>query len=143
MSVFLNPAAYGASLSGGNFGVMTPLQALKTATKNTNTAQEAVEKAYKDAVAASQDTAKQEAQKRQAQQNAQAALKFVMAATDAKIAKAQATMQAKLQEAARMAGAAAAAGARDDTAETLKKYAPWALGGLALVIVGVVAMRRK
>jgi hypothetical protein len=142
MSVFLNPAAYGASLSGGNFGVMTPLQAFKTAVKNTNTAQAAVEKAYKEAVAASQDTARQEAQKL-AQQNAQAALKFVMAATDAKIAKAQSAMQAKLQEAARMAGAAAAAGARDDTAETLKKYAPWALGGLALVIVGVVAMRRK
>ena len=46
------------------------------------------------------------------------------------------------QQAAEM-GAAAAQGAREDTAEALKRYAPWAIGGAALFIGGIVLMRRR
>ena len=125
MSTFLNPAVYGLSLSGGNLGMMTQVKAMMTAAQSASAAG-AAQNAYKTAQQASSVISQE-----QLLRAAQLASKLTT------------SVQQKVSDTAYMAGAAAAAGARDTTADTIKKYAPWALGGLALAIVGVVVMRRR
>lgn len=127
MSVFLNPAAYGSSLSG-NLGVMSPAQAFKTATQNASNHMitDEMMKAYKDAVAANPDAAAQ-----------------FSAGLKQKLASTLSTTTKRAAGAAKIAESGYVAGVGMSTTDTLVKYAPYALGGLAVIIAGVVLMRRK
>lgn len=52
-------------------------------------------------------------------------------------------LTSSLKDQAHMLGQEAAMGAQEQTMDTLKKYAPWAIGGAAVLIGAVIFMRRK